>query len=59
MKLFMQTGPGNGASDEEGADELLPTEPHRHEDHTFEGSEFLDDALRMTEQPLDDTEPDQ
>ncbi len=36
--------------------ELLPTEVHHHEDHTFEGSEFMDDALRMQEQLLDDEE---
>ncbi|MBO9616900.1 MAG: hypothetical protein J7619_29710 [Dyadobacter sp.] len=36
--------------------EILSTETHHHEDHTFEGSEFMDDALRMHEQPLEDNE---
>lgn len=57
MNLFMQMVHDNGTEDNYKHEvEILSTEIHHHEDHTFEGSEFMDDALRMHEQLLDDDE---
>lgn len=57
MNPFMQSAPDNGSDDNYKHEvEILSTEVHHHEDHTFEGSEFMDDALRMQEQLLDDDE---
>lgn len=57
MNLFMQMVHDNGTNDNYKHEvEILSTEVHHHEDHTFEGSEFMDDALRMHEQLLDDDE---
>ena len=36
--------------------EILPTHPHHHIDHAFEGSEFLDDAIRMNDDGPEDSE---
>lgn len=56
MNLFMQMVSNHGNDDYKHEVEILSTEIHHHEDHTFEGSEFMDDALRMHEQPLEDDE---
>jgi hypothetical protein len=56
MNLFMQMVSNHGNDDYKHEVEILSTEIHHHEDHSFEGSEFMDDALRMHEQPLQDDE---
>lgn len=57
MNLFMQMVHDSGTEDNYKREvEILSTEIHHHEDHTFEGSEFMDDALRMHDQLLDDDE---
>ena len=57
MNPFMQSVRNNSPDDNYKHEvEILSTEVHHHEDHTFEGSEFIDDALRMQEQLLDDDE---
>ena len=57
MNAFMQSVRNNSPDDNYKHEvEILSTEVHHHEDHTFEGSEFMDDALRMQEQLLDDDE---
>ena len=38
------------------AEEHMPVTIHDHPHDTTEGSEFLDDALRMKDQPLTNTE---
>ncbi|MGX5856584.1 hypothetical protein ACWKW6_23250 [Dyadobacter jiangsuensis] len=56
MNLFMPMMYDNSDDDYKHGVQILSTETHHHEDHTFEGSEFMDDALRMHEQPLEDDE---
>lgn len=54
MNLFVQMIQDSGKDEVKHEVELLTTHIHRHEDHSFEGSEFMDDALRMNEQFLDE-----
>ncbi|SDD43340.1 hypothetical protein SAMN04487996_10130 [Dyadobacter soli] len=57
MNLFMQMVHNHGTDDNyKHQVEILSTEIHHHEDHSSDGSEFMDDALRMHEQLLDDDE---
>ncbi|MGV3601142.1 MAG: hypothetical protein ACO1N1_08050 [Dyadobacter fermentans] len=56
MNLFVQMMQDSGGDEYKHEVELLTTQVHRHEDHSSEGSEFMDDALRMNEQLLDDEE---
>ena len=45
--------PGNGRNSEEEIQESIY--PYHHELNITDGGEFLDDALRMKEQPLEET----
>lgn len=56
MNLFMQVPDHDTDDNYKREVEILSTEVHHHEDHTFEGSEFMDDALRMHDQLLEDDE---
>ncbi|MET7253749.1 hypothetical protein [Dyadobacter fermentans] len=56
MNLFVQMVQESGGDEYKQEVELLTTRPHHHDDHSSEGSEFMDDALRMNEQLLDDEE---
>ncbi|WP_165836440.1 hypothetical protein [Taibaiella soli] len=44
--LFMNPGP----KPEQNEEEVIPEQEQEY--NTMEGSEFLDDSLRMTDQPL-------
>lgn len=48
-----QADPGNGRRSEKEIQETVT--PHQHEINITDGSEFLDDSLRMKDQPLDET----
>lgn len=56
MNLFMHLIHNDGVSNDphHQTEDANPEKHHHHEDHSFEGSEFLDDAIRMTDQPLQD-----
>jgi len=44
--------PDNDRISEEGIEKSIP--PHYHEINVTEGGEFLDDAIRMKDQPLEE-----
>ncbi len=52
MDPFVRNHPAQSQEDE--SETLIAV--HEHEHNTMEGSEFLDDAIRMKEQPLMYTE---
>ena len=44
--------PDNAGASEEGIEESIP--PHYHAINITEGGEFLDDAIRMKDQPIEE-----
>ena len=49
MKDFVAYDPREGLNSEQVEPALIPF--HEHEHNTAEGSEYLDDAIRMVDQP--------
>ena len=49
MNLFFIHHPTNNPEDESGKHTLVPLQNHGH--NTNEGSEFMDDAIRMEDLP--------
>ena len=56
MNLFFIHHPVNHLEDKPGEHTLVPLHEKQPQDNIIEGSEFLDDAIRMKEQPLTYTE---
>ena len=53
ISFLQMRDPGNGPISEEEIQESIY--PHHHEVNITDGGEFLDDAIRMKEQPLGET----
>lgn len=53
ITFSQQTDPGNNRNPGKEIQEIVT--PFQHEINTSDGSEFLDDAIRMKDQPLDET----
>ena len=56
MHFFFTIKPSQNQQDESDKHTLIPI--YDHEQNSREGSEFLDDAIRMHDQPLKYTEKD-
>jgi hypothetical protein len=54
ISLLQQADPGNGRHSEKENQETVT--PYQHEINITDGSEFLDDAIRMKDQPLGETD---
>lgn len=53
MRIIQKTDPKNGQSPEEKDQQSI--NPYPDETNIADGGEFLDDSLRMREQPLEET----
>ena len=53
--LFPKKQPGENRSSPENKDEKKAI-PYEHEEHIADGGEFLDDGIRMKEQPFKSTD---
>ena len=53
--LFPKKQPGENKSSPDNNDGNKPV-PYEHEEHIADGGEFLDDGIRMKEQPFKPTE---
>ena len=51
--FYQKDDPANARNSEEGVKESIY--PYPHEINTANGGEFLDDAIRMKDQPLEET----